>query len=375
MLVGCARSLRCLRPSPQIDAALARVAVDGLPAIGPLTTVALAPSGASVDNEAVVGAWPEPERARVLGDMPPGTQSVIAPRRKVLSLRSWQPVEQYDAGLLDALVPLRDALGTLASIEFLHLRPTSSAGPSPRLDLAVYAAETMPFDLLTRVLMVAQATGYQVFHLAVRDAGGAVRDLAILAPAFDIEALRVAKGAYCSVPIVTIGPRGFDFAVALGTVGDDVVAQPGAPDLRRIEAEKGFIRRYGEGGAPVAHLPPPRASAAAGAADLPQPGWARWYRRAVLRADRACPSVPLRGADLDVPGMLALVRDVHAIAPGCRSAYLRAQGDTPFVTLAPIAAALSRVAPRVVLLAPGPSREGLDCADAVPVSELAKAAR
>jgi hypothetical protein len=355
-------------PMPRPDAAIPRVPVAELPPMGAFVSLALAPAGATVDNEPVVGAWPEKERTRVLGLLPAGTDAVLVPRRKVLGLSNWSPLEGVDGGLADALLPLRDALGRLSMIEIVH-RGDAARGAPPKLDLAVYAAQTISYDLFTRVLMTAHSTGWLAFHVAVRDPGGEVKDLPITAPANDVEGLRRLSGAYCSVPVVTLGTFGAEVSVGLGVVGADVVAQALPHDLKRIEAERAFEERGGDPHADHLALP---AGSAAPDGGTPEPGWARWYRKVVVREDRACPSVPARGGQTDVEGLVSLAREVLDVAPGCRAVYLRAAPDASLAVVSPVAAALARVAPTLVLLAPGTART--DCSEAASIADLRKRA-
>lgn len=358
------------------DGALARVHVDSLPPVGPFARLTLVPSGVAVDNEAVVADWPDAERARVLANLPPGTRSVVEARRTVLSLGGWRVAETRADVSLESLVPLRDVLARFAITERMHSATMPALGAELHLDIALFVAETMPFELLTRVLMTAQSAGYDRFHFAVRDASGRVGDLLVLGPSSDLEGFRKASGGFCAVPRVTLGPRGFDVVAGIGALSDDVVAQPVPSDLRRLEAEVDFVRK--QEGAPGAspHAAPPATNHLAASASGER-GWRRWYQRSMLRHDRACPSVPSVGGAPDVASLLALVHEVKAIAPGCHSVYLRVLADTPLAEVASIAAALASESPRVVFLAPeaplDADRKGdLDCKEGMRAADLVK---
>jgi hypothetical protein len=357
------------RPAPPLvpstpDVPLAAVAADDLAPLGAYTRIELRANGIALDNEALVATWPDEERARVRSALPPGTPSIVQRRHQVLSLQGSALLPTRDASGLDALVPLREALGPVSMIDRMHRPPGT---PSDlRLDLALHVAPTIPFDLLVSVLMTAQSTGYQRFHFAVREPSGRVADLPVLTPSGDPEAFRVASGSFCLAPIITLGATGFDVVAAIGTPYDDVIGQPTASDVRRFDAELEFMRKHA-GAADKAEAPPAASQSA----------WRRWYKRTLLGRDRACPSVPLVAGKPDLAPLLALVREAKAAAPGCQSAYLRVPPEMPWSALAPLAAAVAHEAPHLVLLAPSRPGDvdGAECKRGLAPADLARPPR
>lgn len=67
----------------------------------------------------------------------------------------------------------------------------------------------------------------------------------------------------------------------------------------------------------------------------------------MLGPSRACPSVPRRGEHHDTRALVALLREVEAMAPGCRTARVAATRATRFEDLAAVLEAVEVESPFV----------------------------
>lgn len=326
MAVGCED--RFARARRETHAAEAEVDVPvtrarALPEAQPRTRILVRGDRISVDQAGLAGAWPEKQRERLiqeLGEDAARRFPLVRPRAATLA--RFRVAAEARAGFL--LPGVSRALEEAARIEKVRAGFAGDEAPFEG-HVAIVAARDVPYETLARVLYSAGQAEYGAWELVVRE-GTHRRFIEVDAPRIP----NVDHDLDCAVPEIAIGPAGIQVKAGLNGVA---VAREGPPitprQLEHALSNLGAIEA-------ALGMPAPPPSAEPAAPPPPPPPQPRWLGNVMLGPSRACPSVPGRAGHQDVRALVALLREMATMSPGCRVATVSAAPDVAWADLAAV---------------------------------------